>query len=119
MRRALACLGLYSCYTQHVDELLHKTWDGERISPAEARQLYGLPLETLGALAHRRRELAKANAFNGRGNEIITYSIDRNINYTNAGSNTGWSPWVFNSSTNLASPAFSSSPKSYWIWPPR
>ena len=83
MRRALACLGLYSCYTQHVDELLHKTWDGERISPAEARQLYGLPLETLGALAHRRRELAKANAFNGRGNEIITYSIDRNINYTN------------------------------------
>ena len=80
---ALACLGLYSCYTQHVDELLHKTWDGERITPAEARQLYGLPLETLGALAHRRRELAKANAFNGRGNEIITYSIDRNINYTN------------------------------------
>ena len=80
---ALACLGLYSCYTQHVDELLDKTWDGERISPAEARQLYGLPLETLGALAHRRRELAKANAFNGRGNEIITYSIDRNINYTN------------------------------------
>ena len=66
-----------------MDALLQKTWNGERITPAEARQLYGLPLETLGALAHRRRELAKANAFNGRGNEIITYSIDRNINYTN------------------------------------
>ncbi len=46
-------------------------------------RLYALPLETLGALAHRRRELAKAEAFEGRGNEIITFSIDRNINYTN------------------------------------
>ena len=66
-----------------MDELLQKTWDGERITPAEAQQLYNLPLETLGALAHRRRELAKAEAFDGRGNEIITFSIDRNINYTN------------------------------------
>ena len=70
-------------YTLLVDDLLQKTWNGERITPAEARQLYDLPLETLGALAHRRRELAKAEAFDGRGNEIITYSIDRNINYTN------------------------------------
>ncbi len=70
-------------YTPSVDELLQKTWNGERITPAEARRLYDLPLETLGALAHQRRELAKAEAFDGRGNEIITYSIDRNINYTN------------------------------------
>ena len=28
-------------------------------------------------------ELAKAGAFDGRGNDIVTYSIDRNINYTN------------------------------------
>ena len=70
-------------YTLLVDDLLQKTWNGERITPAEARQLYDLPLETLGALAHRRRELAKAEAFDGRGNEIVTYSIDRNINYTN------------------------------------
>ncbi len=70
-------------YTFLMDELLQKTWNGERITPAEARQLYDLPLETLGALAHRRRELAKAEAFDGRGNEIVTYSIDRNINYTN------------------------------------
>ena len=66
-----------------MNELLQKTWNGDRISPAEALQLYALPLETLGALAHRRRELAKAEAFEGRGNEIITFSIDRNINYTN------------------------------------
>ena len=66
-----------------IDKLLHKTWVGKRISSDEALRLYTLPLETLGALAHRRRELAKAEAFEGHGNEIITYSIDRNINYTN------------------------------------
>ena len=66
-----------------MDELLKKTWEGRRVSPEEALRLYSLPLETLGALAHRRRELAKADAFDGRGNEIITFSIDRNINYTN------------------------------------
>ena len=70
-------------YTLSVDELLQKTWNGERITPAEARRLYDLPLETLGALAHQRRDLAKAEAFDGRGNDIITFSIDRNINYTN------------------------------------
>ena len=70
-------------YDPSLDKLLHKTWEGSRISPEEALRLYALPLETLGALAHRRRELAKAEAFEGRGNEIVTFSIDRNINYTN------------------------------------
>jgi cyclic dehypoxanthinyl futalosine synthase len=37
----------------------------------------------LGALADRCRQLAKAQAYEGRGNEIVTYIIDRNINYTN------------------------------------
>jgi cyclic dehypoxanthinyl futalosine synthase len=60
-----------------------KVWAGERITPAEALQLYQLPLPELGALAHRRRQLAKADAYDGRGNEIVTYNIDRNINYTN------------------------------------
>jgi cyclic dehypoxanthinyl futalosine synthase len=40
-------------------------------------------LAELGILADRRRQLAKAAAYNGRGNEIVTYQIDRNINYTN------------------------------------
>ena len=66
-----------------LDDLLQKVWDGRRIDPAEARRLYGLPLEELGALADRRRQLAKAAAYDGRGNEIVTFNIDRNVNYTN------------------------------------
>jgi len=66
-----------------LDSLLQKVWDGARISPAEALKLYHLPLEELGALADRRRHLAKANDFNGRGNDIVTYIVDRNVNYTN------------------------------------
>jgi cyclic dehypoxanthinyl futalosine synthase len=42
-----------------------------------------LPLEELGALADRRRQLAKAKDFDGRGNDIVTYIVDRNVNYTN------------------------------------
>ena len=40
-------------------------------------------LEEIGALADRRRQLAKAKAYEGRGNEIVTYNVDRNVNYTN------------------------------------
>ncbi|MCB1129366.1 MAG: radical SAM protein, partial [Verrucomicrobiae bacterium] len=49
----------------------------------EARRLYALPLAELGALAHRRRERAKADAYAGRGNQVVTYIVDRNVNYTN------------------------------------
>jgi cyclic dehypoxanthinyl futalosine synthase len=70
-------------YDVALDELLAKVWDGKRISPAEALRLHALPLEELGALAHRRRELAKAAAYGGRGNEVVTYIVDRNVNYTN------------------------------------
>ncbi len=66
-----------------LEELLQKVWDGQRINPAEALRLYRLPLEELGALADRRRVLAKAKDFNGRGNDIVTYIVDRNVNYTN------------------------------------
>ncbi|HZI33833.1 MAG TPA: cyclic dehypoxanthinyl futalosine synthase [Candidatus Binatia bacterium] len=70
-------------YDASLDELLQKVWDGKRIDQAEALRLYALPLEELGALADRRRQLAKASAYNGRGNEIVTYNVDRNVNYTN------------------------------------
>jgi cyclic dehypoxanthinyl futalosine synthase len=70
-------------YDASLDTLLQKVWDGHRIDRAEALRLYTLPLEELGALADRRRHLAKAKAYNSRGNEIITYNIDRNVNYTN------------------------------------
>ena len=66
-----------------MDAVIEKVWEGQRMNAAETAQLYQLPLEVLGSLAHRRRELAKAEAYDGRGNEIITYNVDRNINYTN------------------------------------
>ena len=58
------------------DALLDKVLAGERISADDARALYRLPLEQLGALADRRR-LAKTDG------AVVTYIIDRNINYTN------------------------------------
>jgi cyclic dehypoxanthinyl futalosine synthase len=66
-----------------LDTLLQKVWDGGRITPAEALRLYHLPLEELGALADRRRQLLRAKAHGGRGNDLVTYIVDRNINYTN------------------------------------
>ena len=56
---------------------------GERITCEDALELYRLPLEELGALADFRRNLAKQAAYGGAGNEIVTYIVDRNINYTN------------------------------------
>ena len=70
-------------YDASLDDLLQKVWDGKRIDRANALRLSHLPLEELGTLANRRRELAKQSAYNGRGNEIVTYNVDRNVNYTN------------------------------------
>ncbi len=94
MRRAgLFCASLVSGPNLHyvpaviqdasLDDLLQKVWDGQRINQAEALRLYRLPLEELGALADRRRQIARARAYAGRGNDIVTYIVDRNINYTN------------------------------------
>lgn len=66
-----------------LDDLLQKVWDGGRIDAPEALRLYALPLEELGALADRRRQLHRAAAHGGRGNEVVTYIVDRNVNYTN------------------------------------
>ena len=63
--------------------LTDKVLAGERISTAEALELYQRPLPELGALANARRDLAKAASYDQRGREIVTYIIDRNINYTN------------------------------------
>jgi len=70
-------------YDASSDTLLQKVWDGGRIDRGEALRLYRLPLAELGRLAQRRRELAKASAYQGRGNQVVTYIVDRNINYTN------------------------------------
>ncbi len=63
--------------------LSDKVLAGERISGAEALELYRTPLEELGALANTRRDLAKGSSYSGHGAEIVTYIVDRNINYTN------------------------------------
>src|SRR6266702_4886908 len=63
--------------------LTDKILAGERITPEEALLLYEWPLEELGALADQRRRQAKRSSYKGDGNEIVTYIIDRNINYTN------------------------------------
>ena len=65
------------------DALTEKVLAGERISAAEALDLYRWPLETLGVLADARRDLAKGPSYDQRGREIVTYIVDRNINYTN------------------------------------
>ena len=70
-------------YDRSLDELCQRVWDGARINSDEALRLYHLPLEELGALADRRRQLHRASAHGGRGNEVVTYIVDRNVNYTN------------------------------------
>ncbi len=56
---------------------------GDRITAEEALLLYSWPLEELGALADQRRREAKRLSYHGCGNQIVTFIIDRNINYTN------------------------------------
>src|SRR5436190_5816165 len=65
------------------DALTERVLAGERISTDDALELYRWPLEELGALANARRNLAKEKSYDGRGREIVTYIVDRNINYTN------------------------------------
>src|ERR1700676_3904753 len=65
------------------DALTEKIFAGVRISPADALELYRWPLEELGVLANERRRQAKGSSYNGNGNEVVTYIVDRNINYTN------------------------------------
>ena len=59
---------------------------GERISRADALELYRVSLQELGALADARRKLATAGSNDqlARGrDDVVTYIVDRNINYTN------------------------------------
>jgi cyclic dehypoxanthinyl futalosine synthase len=62
---------------------MEKVFAHERISRDEALELYHWPLEELGILADARRNQAKRDRYGNRGTEIVTYIVDRNINYTN------------------------------------
>jgi cyclic dehypoxanthinyl futalosine synthase len=66
------------------DSLIAKVLVGGRIDREDASALYHhAPLADLAQLADARRRQAKAAAYGGRGEEVVTYIIDRNINYTN------------------------------------
>ena len=65
------------------EALGEKILAGERIAGDEALELYRWPLEELGVLATARRDLAKEKSYAGLGRDIVTYIVDRNINYTN------------------------------------
>jgi cyclic dehypoxanthinyl futalosine synthase len=66
-----------------LEGLQEAVWEGRRVTSGELLRLSELPLEELGALADRRRQLMRARAHGGRGNDIVTYIVDRNVNYTN------------------------------------
>ncbi len=61
------------------ESVTDKVLAGERITRDDALELYRLPLNELGELAHLRRNMA---AKDGR-ERVVTYIVDRNINYTN------------------------------------
>ena len=65
------------------NDLIEKVLSAARVSPDEARELYRLPLQELGELANIRRREMKRAAYDGRGADIVTYIVDRNVNYTN------------------------------------
>ncbi len=66
-----------------VARVVEKVLDGGRIGETEALALYELPLNLLAALADARRRQIHAERHGGRGNSVVTYIVDRNINYTN------------------------------------
>ncbi len=66
-----------------LDDVVGKVLDGERISREDAKELHRLPLQELGTLADQRRIRAKESSYDGRGNDVVTYIVDRNVNYTN------------------------------------
>ncbi len=57
--------------------------EGKRVTAEEALVIYDWPLALLGKLADERSNQAKGADYGGRGNEVVTYMVDRNINYTN------------------------------------
>jgi cyclic dehypoxanthinyl futalosine synthase len=64
--------------------IIDKVLGGARITQTDAAALYrdSAPAD-LAQLADARRNQAKDAAYQGRGREVVTYIIDRNINYTN------------------------------------
>ena len=67
-----------------LDRVVDTVFDGGRITSDDAFHLCrALSLNELGMLADARRQQKKTAAYGGHGNQIVTYIVDRNINYTN------------------------------------
>ncbi len=67
-----------------MSEAIKKAMDGARLTPEDALALYReCQLPDLGALADFCRARKKAAQYDGRGDRVVTYIVDRNINYTN------------------------------------
>ncbi|NDC79660.1 MAG: dehypoxanthine futalosine cyclase [Verrucomicrobia bacterium] len=66
-----------------MSRLLAEVRSGRRITAGEAMEIYRWPLALLGELADERRRAVKRKDYGGRGEEVVTYIVDRNINYTN------------------------------------
>src|SRR5438046_5988574 len=65
------------------DALTEKILAGARISADDALELYRWPLEELAAVAIAQGDVAKGKSYGGRVGEIVTYIVDRYIDYTN------------------------------------
>src|SRR5262245_60127139 len=65
------------------EALTNKILAGARISTDDALELHRCRGEELAPFANARRDLAKAKSYGGGVHEIVTYIVDRNINYTN------------------------------------
>lgn len=65
-------------------EVVEKSAEGRRLSEEEGVQLYRLDLPTLASLADlRRRALLEHDSFKRQNSDIVTFVVDRQINYTN------------------------------------
>lgn len=70
--------------TRRIDGIADKVYSGERISPADARELFDHPsLVELAALADHRKNWALDQAGLGDRKQTVTYLIGRILNYTN------------------------------------
>lgn len=67
-----------------LEKIKAKVLAGERISTEEGLELFhNAPMPELAIMANARRAQLKKDAYEGQGERVITYMIDRNINYTN------------------------------------
>src|ERR1051326_1324576 len=74
---------MVSAATDALEAVYDKAYAGERLTPVEGlRLLQGAHLLTLGSLATAARD-RKHPILDGHDRRIVTYIVDRNVNYSN------------------------------------